>query len=609
MTTSKRLRSASPCVYMRRPAIDVRIGTLTLGGSYPVRLQSMANTSTMDTEASVEQAQRVIDAGADLLRFTTQGKKEASNMANIRDGIRALGYQTPLVADIHFNPTAANEALEHIEKVRVNPGNYVDTKTSEPREWTPEVYAEMHQRVVERFGIFVQRAKELGRAIRIGVNHGSLSERMVMLYGDTPEGMVQSALEYLDVCRAHDFHNIVISMKSSNTLVMTAAIRLLAQRLDELGYPAYPLHLGVTEAGEGEDGRIKSAVGIGSLLADGLGDTIRVSLSEDPECEIPVARTLVDYVATRSPLTLEADLLPSWDEYQSLASGARANSTAIGRLAGGTNLPIVLGASYVPASDDEDVRADYFLAAEGRILNATGAKMAELSYIQTDCYQLSEEIIKLLRSEPSRLVVLNAPGDNAVAEWRLGCTLLRRAGLNNPIILAHTYETDSIELLRLQAAADAGTILLDGYGNGLCLSAPNIAHSDLVKTELGILQATRLRMSKTEFISCPGCGRTLYNLQETIARVKSATSHLKGLKIGIMGCIVNGPGEMADADYGYVGAAPKTIDLYKGQKCVRRGVPQEEAVEQLIELIKSEGDWQEPESQLRVDDYASEDYQ
>lgn len=596
MTTSKRLRSASPCVYMRRPAIDVRIGTLTLGGSYPVRLQSMANTSTMDTEASVEQAQRVIDAGADLLRFTTQGKKEASNMANIRDGIRALGYQTPLVADIHFNPTAANEALEHIEKVRVNPGNYVDTKTSEPREWTPEVYAEMHQRVVERFGIFVQRAKELGRAIRIGVNHGSLSERMVMLYGDTPEGMVQSALEYLDVCRAHDFHNIVISMKSSNTLVMTAAIRLLAQRLDELGYPAYPLHLGVTEAGEGEDGRIKSAVGIGSLLADGLGDTIRVSLSEDPECEIPVARTLVDYVATRSPLTLEADLLPSWDEYQSLASGARANSTAIGRLAGGTNLPIVLGASYVPASDDEDVRADYFLAAEGRILNATGATMAELSYIQTDCYQLSEEIIKLLRSEPSRLVVLNAPGDNAVAEWRLGCTLLRRAGLNNPIILAHTYETDSIELLRLQAAADAGTILLDGYGNGLCLSAPNIAHSDLVKTELGILQATRLRMSKTEFISCPGCGRTLYNLQETIARVKSATSHLKGLKIGIMGCIVNGPGEMADADYGYVGAAPKTIDLYKGQKCVRRGVPQEEAVEQLIELIKSEGDWQERRS-------------
>lgn len=580
---------------MRRPAIDVQIGTLALGGSYPVRLQSMANTSTMDTEASVAQAQRVIDAGADLLRFTAQGKKEASNMANIRDGIRALAYQTPLVADIHFNPTAANEALEHIEKVRVNPGNYVDTKTSEPREWTPELYAELHQRVVERFGSFVERAKELGRAIRIGVNHGSLSERMVMLHGDTPEGMVQSALEYLDVCRAHDFHNIVISMKSSNTLVMTAAIRLLAQRLDELGYPAYPLHLGVTEAGEGEDGRIKSAVGIGSLLADGLGDTIRVSLSEDPEFEIPVARTLVDYVATRTPLSVEAELLPSWEEYQGLASGARTSSTAIGRLVGGSNLPIVLGTSYTPATDADEVRADYYLTSEGRLQSASGAMMAELSYTQTDCYLLNEELIEELRNEPTRLVLLDAPGDNAVAEWRLGCTMLKRAGLNNPIILAHTYTADDIELLRLQAAADAGTILLDGYGNGLCLSAPNINQSDLVKTQLGILQATRLRMSKTEFISCPGCGRTLYNLQETIARVKAATSHLKGLKIGIMGCIVNGPGEMADADYGYVGAAPKTIDLYKGQKCVRRGVPQEDAVEQLIDLIKSEGDWQEPE--------------
>lgn len=581
---------------MRRPAIDVQIGTLALGGSYPVRLQSMANTSTMDTEASVAQAQRVIDAGADLLRFTAQGKKEASNMANIRDGIRALAYQTPLVADIHFNPTAANEALEHIEKVRVNPGNYVDTKTSEPREWTPELYAELHQRVVERFGAFVERAKELGRAIRIGVNHGSLSERMVMLHGDTPEGMVQSALEYLDVCRAHDFHNIVISMKSSNTLVMTAAIRLLAQRLDELGYPAYPLHLGVTEAGEGEDGRIKSAVGIGSLLADGLGDTIRVSLSEDPEFEIPVARTLVDYVATRTPLSVEAELLPpSWEEYQRLASGARTSSTAIGRLVGGSNLPIVIGTSYTVATDADEVRADYYLTSEGRLQSANGAMMAELSYTQTDCYLLNEELIEQLRNEPTRLVLLDAPGDNAVAEWRLGCTMLKRAGLNNPIILAHTYTADDIELLRLQAAADAGTILLDGYGNGLCLSAPNINQSDLVKTQLGILQATRLRMSKTEFISCPGCGRTLYNLQETIARVKAATSHLKGLKIGIMGCIVNGPGEMADADYGYVGAAPKTIDLYKGQKCVRRGVPQEDAVEQLIDLIKSEGDWQEPE--------------
>lgn len=583
---------SSPCVYLRRPAIRVQIGGVLLGGDQPVRLQSMANTNTMDTEASVAQAERVIAAGADLLRYTTQGKREASNMANIHAGIRAKGLSTPLVADVHFNPAAADEALEHIEKVRINPGNYVDTKTATPREWTEELFGELHQRVVERFGSFVERAKELGRAIRIGVNHGSLSERMVMLHGDTPEGMVQSALEYLDVCRQHDFHNVVISMKSSNTLVMTAAIRLLAQRLDELGYPAYPLHLGVTEAGEGEDGRIKSAVGIGSLLADGLGDTIRVSLSEDPEFEIPVGRALVDYVATRLPLGVEADLLPSWEEYRTLCKGARQESHSVGRLVGGSNLPIVLSHDATLGEGNE-VRADYYIDASGAILNASGAKQQELSYVQTDCYGIDEALIHSLLAQPSKLVLLNAPGDNAIAEWRLGFTLLGRAGVRNPIILCHSYATSDIDLLRLQAAADAGTVLIDGWANGLCLTAPNIEAEELIKLQLAILQATRLRMSKTEFISCPGCGRTLYNLQETIARVKGATSHLKGLKIGIMGCIVNGPGEMADADYGYVGSAPGKIDLYKGQTCVRRGVPQEEAVQQLIDLIKSEGDWQE----------------
>lgn len=581
---------------MRRPSIDVQIGTLMLGGSYPVRLQSMANTSTMDTEGSVAQAQRVIEAGADLLRFTTQGKKEASNTANIHAGIRALGLSTPLVADIHFNPAAADEALEHIEKVRINPGNYVDTKTSEPREWTEEVFASMHQRVVERFGAFVQRAKELGRAIRIGVNHGSLSERMVMLHGDTPEGMVQSALEYLDVCRAHDFHNVVISMKSSNTLVMTAAIRLLAQRLGELGYPAYPLHLGVTEAGEGEDGRIKSAVGIGSLLADGLGDTIRVSLSEDPEFEIPVAKALVDYVGTRPQLEVEPSLLPSWEEYQGLAHQARSSSHAIGRLVGGGNLPIVISRSPRIQSEGDERRADYFLRSDGQLEQGSGAVMSELSAISISYHDINEALIAELGAQPSKLILLDAKSKNVIAEWRWGLSLLKRAGLSNPIILSHSYDTEDIALLRLQAAADAGTILLDGWASGLCLSAPRVKEEELIGLQLGILQATRLRMSKTEFISCPGCGRTLYNLQETIARVKGATSHLKGLKIGIMGCIVNGPGEMADADYGYVGAAPGKIDLYKGQTCVRRGVPQEEAVEQLIDLIKTEGDWQEPEA-------------
>lgn len=595
MNTTDHNKLSSPCTYVRRPAIEVHIGTLKLGGAYPVRLQSMANTDTNDTAGSVAQAERIIQAGADLLRYTTQGRKEAANMANISSGIRQLGYSTPLVADVHFNPSAADEALEHIEKVRINPGNYVDTKTSTPREWTDDLFAEMHDRVVDRFGKFVQRAKELGRAIRIGVNHGSLSERMLTRYGDTPDGMVESCLEYLDVCRLHDFHDVVISMKSSNTLVMTAAVRLLSKRLAELGYPAYPLHLGVTEAGEGEDGRIKSAVGIGSLLADGLGDTIRVSLSEEPEAEIPVAKALVDYIETRAPLEVDQSLLPSWAEYLSLTDSDRKHSTAIGRLLGGNNLPIVLSRATASLHKGNDVKADYYLRSDNTIINTSEAVMGDLSPLQTDCYQINEETIAALQASPTTIILLDAPGSNAIAEWRLGFSRLRRAGLKNPILLSRSYTTADLDLFRLQLAADAGTILIDGWANGLCISAPNLKEEDVIKTELGVLQATRLRMSKTEYISCPSCGRTLYSLTETIAKIKEATSHLKGLKIGIMGCIVNGPGEMADADYGYVGAAPGKIDLYKGQECIRKGIRQEEAVSQLIDLIKSEGDWQDPD--------------
>lgn len=590
MNTSKPIYSG-PCTYERRPAIEVTIGNLKLGGAHPVRLQSMANTDTNDTEGSVAQAERIIKAGADLLRYTTQGRREAANMANIAEGIHHLGYTTPLVADVHFNPNAADEALEHIEKVRINPGNYVDTKSSTPREWTDELFEEMHNKVIERFGKFVLRAKELGRAIRIGVNHGSLSERMLTRYGDTPEGMIESCLEYLDVCRMHDFHDIVISMKSSNTLVMTAAVRLLSKTLAERGYPAYPLHLGVTEAGEGEDGRIKSAVGIGSLLADGLGDTIRVSLSEEPEAEIPVAKTLVDYISSRQPLDVDTAILPDWNEYTNLSYNDRKNSIAIGKLAGGGNLPIVLS-NATPSNSGDSTKADYYISDSGAITNAQGAIMKDFSYVELDCYSITEEA--LAKVQETSLILLNAPGNNAIAEWRLGFTLLRRAGIKNSIILRRTYTTNDIELFRLQLAADAGTIIIDGWSNGLYISAPNLQEEDVIKTELGVLQATRLRMSKTEFISCPGCGRTLYSLTETIAKIKAATSHLKGLKIGVMGCIVNGPGEMADADYGYVGAAPGKIDLYKGQECIRRGIPQEEAVNQLIDLIKSEGDWREP---------------
>lgn len=590
MNTSKPIYSG-PCTYERRPAIEVTIGNLKLGGTHPVRLQSMANTDTNDTEGSVAQAERIIKAGADLLRYTTQGRREAANMANIAEGIHHLGYTTPLVADVHFNPNAADEALEHIEKVRINPGNYVDTKSSTPREWTDELFEEMHNKVIERFGKFVLRAKELGRAIRIGVNHGSLSERMLTRYGDTPEGMIESCLEYLDVCRMHDFHDIVISMKSSNTLVMTTGVRLLSKTLAERGYPAYPLHLGVTEAGEGEDGRIKSAVGIGSLLADGLGDTIRVSLSEEPEAEIPVAKTLVEYISSRQPLDVDTAILPDWNEYTNLSYNDRKNSIAIGKLAGGGNLPIVLS-NATPSNSGDSTKADYYISDSGAITNAQGAIMKDFSYVELDCYSITEKA--LANVQETSLILLNAPGNNAIAEWRLGFTLLRRAGIKNSIILRRTYTTNDIELFRLQLAADAGTIIIDGWSNGLYISAPNLQEEDVIKTELGVLQATRLRMSKTEFISCPGCGRTLYSLTETIAKIKAATSHLKGLKIGVMGCIVNGPGEMADADYGYVGAAPGKIDLYKGQECIRRGIPQEEAVNQLIDLIKSEGDWREP---------------
>lgn len=587
------LALSKPCQYARRQSMPVLIGGIQVGADAPIRLQTMANVSTMDTEASVEQAIRIVATGADYLRYTAQGRREATNLGEIRKQLSDRGYHIPLIADIHFNPQAADEALEHVDKVRVNPGNYVDTKTATPRVWTEEVFESMHQNVVDRFGKFVLRAKELGKAIRIGVNHGSLSERMVMLHGDTPQGMVESAIEYLDVCRAHDFDNVVISMKSSNTTVMTAAIRLLTSTLQERGYPPYPLHLGVTEAGEGEDGRIKSAVGIGSLLMDGLGDTIRVSLSEEPEYEIPVARTLVSYISSREPLPMaQLSDSPDWTEYYELSRLDRTKCSPIGKIVGGSFLPIVLTDKSLSNSlGADDTRPDYWLDRD-TLISQDHQEQLPIALLRLNYTQITAELANKLTSD--YLLILETIGNNPVAEWRLGMTRLRRLQIHNPIIFAHKYTSSDIETFRLQAAADLGAVLLDGWGNGLCLSAPLISAQDLINTQYGILQATRLRMSKTEFISCPGCGRTLYNLQDTIARVKAATAHLKGLKIGIMGCIVNGPGEMADADYGYVGAAPGKIDLYKGHNCIRKGVPQEDAVDQLIDLIKSEGDWVDP---------------
>lgn len=589
--------SLSPCTYNRRKSIEVHIGKLALGASNPIRLQSMASVSTMDTEGAVSQAGRIIDAGADLLRFTAQGIREAKNLAVIRERLDQLGRHTPLVADIHFSPKAADEALEHIEKVRINPGNYVDSKTPVARNWDEAMLTEAHNKVVERFGAFVLRAKELGKAIRIGVNHGSLSERMVHIWGDTPEGMVRSAIEYLEVCQQHNFTDVVISMKASNVVVMTAAVRLLAQRLTELNYPNYPLHLGVTEAGEGEDGRIKSAVGIGSLLYDGLGDTIRVSLSEDPEFEIPVAHTLVDYITNRPALGIPTELLPSWQEYDSLCRGTRLKSHQIGRSIGAGLHPQVF--SSVTVDPEKKLKPDYKLTNCGTHYEALPiAELREpLKLYRVGMDNITDEsYLSTLKPQAEAVILLEATSASPVAEWRYLYYQLKKQNLQQPIVLQRTYsEVQTSEEFRLQVAADLGSILLDGWGHGLCISAPQIPHEVVLSTQYGVLQAVRLRMSKTEFISCPGCGRTLYNLQDTIAKVKDATHHLKGLKIGIMGCIVNGPGEMADADYGYVGAAPGKIDLYKGQTCIRRGVPQEHAVEQLVDLIKSEGDWKEPE--------------
>lgn len=583
--TESSIYSPCPCKYVRRPSVEVRIGTACVGGKHPIAIQSMASVSTMDTNACIEQAQRIIDAGASIVRYTAQGVKEANNLGYIRAGLNKGGYTQPLVADIHFNPKAADTALEQVEKVRINPGNYVDTK-GHKGEWTDEDFDKTHRLVEERFGAFVERAKALGRAVRIGVNHGSLSERMVQRYGDTPEGMVESCLEYLDVCIAHRFYNIVISMKSSNTMVMTQVVRLLDKRLREGCYPAFPLHLGVTEAGEGEDGRIKSAVGIGSLLADGLGDTIRVSLSEDPECEVPVGFALRDYIVQRAEALIEADDLPDWQEYDSYRIEGRRQTFCVRNVIGGSVAPCVI-------SGREDAELADFLYSDGK-LHAVG-KAITIDTVELDAVAWDEDLAGKARNNPETVIMLWSHGVNTVGEWRLGYVRLMRRGIKNPVVLCRDYRTD-IERYRLFAAADAGSILLDGWANGLMLRNSDVSVKDEVATQLAVLQASRLRMSKTEYISCPGCGRTLYDLQSTIARIKAATSHLKGLKIGIMGCIVNGPGEMADADYGYVGGSPGKIDLYKQQECVRKGIPQEEAVEELIALIKSNNDWQEPEN-------------
>lgn len=583
-----------PLNYSRRRTTSVSIGSVSLGSSYPLRIQTMANVSTLDIPAGIAQTKRAVEAGADYMRFTAQGVREASCLQQIRAGLDAEGYTIPLVADIHFNPQAAYEALKHVEKVRINPGNFADRRG----EWGDNPLSDADftlgaERVQRLFGGFLIEAKKRGRAVRLGINHGSLSERMLRRYGDTPEGMVESCMEYLRVARNLDFDNIVISMKSSHVQVMTEAVRLLVDRMEQLGF-RYPLHIGVTEAGEGEDGRIKSAVGIGSLLIDGIGDTLRVSLSEAPEAELPVARLLVRHIEQRS----QSPYLDSWKNcsYQPHML-PRANSQLVVGCYGTTSVPSVFVVGDRVEECSVAIKSSDCVVARRESLRIEG-----ISPLFIDAQELTPEVARHLASLPqAQLLILEASGSNRVGLWRRAISLLASYHVTMPVVLDAVFSSEeTFEEVQIAASVDLGTLLLEGVGSVVMLEAPHLAAASLRALALGILQATRLRFSHTEYISCPGCGRTLYNLEQTIARIKQATSHLSNLKIGIMGCVVNGPGEMADADYGYVGGAPHKIDLYKGQKCIRRGIAEEEAVDALIALIKEYGDWQDAPETFEV---------
>lgn len=542
--------------YHRRPTLEVRVGNTAIGGNNPVRIQSMASTSTMDTEASVAQARRIVDAGAELVRFTAQGVREAANLGEIRRRLRESGCDVPLVADIHFNPRAAFAAAEQVEKVRINPGNFVDPgRTFRKIEYTDEEYAAELRRLEEALVPFLETCRANDTAIRLGVNHGSLSDRIMSRYGDTPAGMVESAMEFLRVCRSHGFDRVVISIKASNVVVMVETVTRLVEAMDAEEMH-YPLHLGVTEAGDGEDGRIKSAVGIGALLREGIGDTIRVSLSEEPEAELPVARKIMDYIDL---MATAASVEAPRDGRFRLGKGMRRMSREIGAV-GGSRVPVV------PAVD-----------------GITGLKEIDAEAV----------IAGKIDIAPDDIILLSASGEVPGMTLEAAMNILVAEGIDNPVILRGVYNGLDADTVRLRASIDLGALMLKGFADGIEIVSDALTPDEASRLALAILQSARLRISHTEYIACPGCGRTLFDLQQTLARVKEATSHLKGLKIGVMGCIVNGPGEMADADYGYVGAGVGKISLYKGKECVEKNIPAEEAVSHLVELIKKCGDWKE----------------
>jgi (E)-4-hydroxy-3-methylbut-2-enyl-diphosphate synthase len=653
--------------YQRRSTVEVKIGDTPLGGNNPIRVQSMTTTDTMDTLATVEQSIRMIEAGCEYVRITAPSIKEAENLANIRNELRKRGYNTPLVADIHFTPNAAEMAAKIVEKVRINPGNYADKKRFEIIEYTDSQYQEELDRIREKFIPLVKICKEYGTAMRIGTNHGSLSDRIMSRYGDNPTGMVESALEFLRICEEFNYYNIVLSMKSSNPQVMVQAYRLLVQKLDEGGFKPYPLHLGVTEAGDGEDGRIKSALGIGTLLEDGLGDTVRVSLTEEPEAEMPVGYKLVRRYDNRPnhPKIMPIEAHPKNPfEYE------RRKTHEVFNL-GKDNVPRIIadlsqlndiqvedfkafGYTYLPLTDkwgSNDTAADFvylgnhavpFMMPNGLkaiqnysawlrnsdttntfpvfnneqfldIANAqeefrqrfpkTAKTHPKLNFVRAKLSDLMNGFFRALIKKHKNIVLVIVPENEqaAMPELRRLFFELINLEVSNPVVMARQYEPDfDLETLQIHSATDMGGLLIEGLGDGLLISLKNLSNEkpqaleqikNLNNTAFGILQAARTRMTKTEYISCPSCGRTLFDLQETTAMIRKRTDHLKGVKIGIMGCIVNGPGEMADADYGYVGSGKGKITLYRGKEVVKKSVNSDKAVDALIDLIKEDGRW------------------
>lgn len=557
--------------YRRRHSSTVQIGNVPLGGDNPIRIQSMTSTSTLDTDASVAQCRRIFDAGADYVRLTAQGVREAHNIGEIRAALHAAGYTKPLVADIHFNPKAAFEAAATTDKVRINPGNFVDAaRTFKKLEYTDEEYAAELEKIRRAVVPFIAICREHHTAVRLGVNHGSLSDRIMSRYGDTPAGMVESAMEYLRIFREENFNDVAISIKASNTVIMVETVRRLVAEMDREDMH-YPLHLGVTEAGDGEDGRIKSAVGIGTLLAEGIGDTVRVSLSEEPELEIPVARKLVDYITAREG---HAPISGCFAKAYNRIAPERRPTNAVGSI-GGQNVPVVATALSPADVAAIATKPDFFLS--------------DVNWKEVDASDKSKGF------SDDDVLLLTSHHANPVGEIEAFIHRLWDNGCKAPVVVRMSYDDANEEDVQVKAGADFGALLLNGLIDGIVLDAPNLPNNaDAVAYSFGILQAARRRTTKTEYISCPSCGRTLYDLQHAVKEIKSATSHLKGLKIGIMGCIVNGPGEMADADYGYVGAAVGKVSLYKGKECVERNVPQDVALTHLIDLIKANGDWTEP---------------